>query len=184
MQTICKYFRPCILVMHAKLKCLIYWPERDEIQLSTPECFKKSFGNKTSVIIDCFEVFLERPKNLKSAAEIWSNYKHHGTAKVLIGITFCGSVSFVSDSYGGRTSDKFITETCGVLENLLHGDLVLADRGFTVEEAVNEHGAWLNIPVFTKGFYNNNCRLFIEFLDFNLFKFFMAIFRGRTITPI
>lgn len=37
------------------------------------------------------------------------------------------------------------------MKNLVPGDLVLADRGFTVHEQVWFHQAELNIPAFTKG---------------------------------
>ena len=92
-----------------------------------PQCFKYSFGNKTTVIIDCFEVFINRPSNLLARAQTWSSYKHHNTVKVLIGITPQGTISYVSQAWGGRTSDKYLTENCGILNKLLPGDLVLAD---------------------------------------------------------
>ena len=115
------------------------------------QCFKYSFGNKTTVIIDCFEVFINRPSNLLSRAQTWSSYKHHNTVKVLIGITPQGTISYVSQAWGGRTSDKFLTENCGILNKLLPGDLVLADRGFTIAESVMFQQAQLAIPAFTKG---------------------------------
>lgn len=52
---------------------------------------------------------------------------------------------------GGRTSNKFLTENCGFLNKLVPGDLVLADRGFTVHEQVWFHQADLNVPAFTRG---------------------------------
>ena len=52
---------------------------------------------------------------------------------------------------GGRTSDKFLTENCGFLDKLLPGDMVMADRGFTVSESVGLKQAKLIIPAFTKG---------------------------------
>ena len=70
---------------------------------------------------------------------------------MLIGITPQGSICFVSEAWGGRNSDKFLTENCCLLDNLIPGDLVLADRGFTVHESVQFHQAKLNIPAFTKG---------------------------------
>ena len=114
------------------------------------ECFKQVFGKRVTVIVDCFEVFIEKPSNVKASAECWSNYKHHLTAKIFIAITPQGSVAFVSESWRGRTSDKYITENSEFLKHILPGDLVLADRGFTVEDAIICVGANINIPAFTK----------------------------------
>ena len=62
-----------------------------------------------------------------------------------------GTISFVSEAWGDRTSDKFLTENCGFLGNLLPGDLVLADRGSTIHDEVMFYHANLNISAFTKG---------------------------------
>ena len=116
-----------------------------------PICSLDSFGCKTTVIIDCFEVFIDRPTNLLARAQTFSSYKHHNTIRVLIRIRPEGTICLVSEAWGGRTSDKFLTENCGIFKNLLPGDLVLADRGFNVHESVRYHQANLNIPAFTKG---------------------------------
>ena len=55
------------------------------------------------------------------------NYKHHNTVKLLIGITPQGVISFLSKDWGGRVSDKHLTENCGLLNKLLSGDIVLAE---------------------------------------------------------
>ena len=140
-----------MVALDVRLAPLINWPEREDLWRTMPQCFKYSFGNKTTVIIDCFEVFINRPSNLLARAQTWSSYKHHNTVKVLIGITPQGTISYVSQAWGGRTSDKFLTENCGILNKLLPGDLVLADRGFTIAESVMFQQAQLAIPVFTKG---------------------------------
>jgi len=95
-----------------------------------PECFQKSFGNKVAVIIDCFEIFIEHPSNLRARTLTWWNYKHKNTVKLLVGILPQGTVRFISEAWGGRVSDKYLTEHCGILKKLLPGDVILADRGF------------------------------------------------------
>ena len=90
-------------------------------------CFRQAFGDKVAVFVDCFKVFVERPSNLLAYSLTWSSYKHHNTVKLLIGITPQGSVSYISESWEGRVSDKYLTEHCGILNNLLPGDIMLAD---------------------------------------------------------
>ena len=64
-----------------------------------PQCFKFSFGTKTTVIIDCFEMFCVKPTTLLARAQQFSSYKHHNTVKVLLGITPQGCISFVSEAW-------------------------------------------------------------------------------------
>ena len=79
-------FHRVLDVMDVKLKHLIIWPERSVLKKTMPTCFRQHFSN-CSVIIDCTEIFIERPTNLLAQAQCWSNYKHHSTVKFLIGIT-------------------------------------------------------------------------------------------------
>ena len=48
-------------------------------------------------------------------------------------------------------SDRYLTQHCRFLELLQTGDLVLADRGFNIEEDLNFYGAKLAIPAYTRG---------------------------------
>ena len=57
----------------------------------------------------------------------------------------------LSECWGGRVSDKTITQESRFLSLLQYGDVVLADRGFTVAEDIAIHGAKLQIPSFTRG---------------------------------
>ena len=96
-------------ILFVRLKPLIKWPSRQVLLDSTPMCFRKHFGRNVIIIIDCFELFIDRPMNLLARAQKYSVYKHHNTVKFLIGISPQGVVSFLSKAWGGRTSDKFIT---------------------------------------------------------------------------
>ena len=140
-------FRKWIDVLYDKLKPLIKWPEREQLYKTMSRVFKKKFKNCV-VIIDCFEIFMERPSALMARAQTWSNYKQHNTCKF---ITPQGSISFISKAWGGRVSDVHLTEHCGILEKLVHGDLVLADRGFNIHESAGLYCAEVKVPSFAKG---------------------------------
>lgn len=71
--------------------------------------------------------------------------------KFLIGITPQGVISFLSKGWGGCVSDKYLTENSGVLNKLVPGDVVLADRGFDIKDSVGLMCAEVKIPAFTKG---------------------------------
>lgn len=146
-----RIFDRWIHVMSVRLKFLIQWPEHEELQATMPVVFQRNFGKKVAVIIDCFEIFTERPSSLIARAMTWSNYKHHNSVKFLIGVTPQGVISFISKAWGGRVSDKYLTENSGLLRKLLPGDIVLAYRGFDIADSVGFYQARLHIPAFTRG---------------------------------
>ncbi|CAN7950193.1 unnamed protein product [Ixodes pacificus] len=129
----------------------VAWLPRNVLRKTMPMAFRETFGTRVAVVLDCFEVFIARPSSLLTRALTWSSYKHHNTVKYLIGIAPQGLITFISKGRGGRTSDKYLTENCGVLDNLLPGDSVLADRGFTISGSVGMYCARLEIPAFTRG---------------------------------
>lgn len=85
--TISRVFQAWMIAMDTRLSSMIKWPEREDLWRTMPQRFQFSFGKKTTVVIDCFEVFIDRPSNLLALAQTFSSYKHHNTVKVLIGIT-------------------------------------------------------------------------------------------------
>jgi hypothetical protein len=66
--------------------------------------------------------------------------------KFLLGITPNGTISYVSDCYGGRASDKFIVEDSIFLRMLMPGDEVMADRGFKIQDLLGFWQCSLTIP--------------------------------------
>lgn len=68
--------------------------------------------------------------------------------KVLVGILPTGTVTFVSDAYGGSISDRILFEKCGLVNLLVKNDIVLADRRFQIQDLA--HKDVVNIPEFLK----------------------------------
>ena len=78
---------------------------------------------------------------------LFSQYKGKTTLKALVGVAPNGVITFISDLYGGSTSDKAITKDSGVLDCMVSGDMILADKRFTIKDILPQ-GVTLNIPAF------------------------------------
>ena len=150
MSKVTKVFHMWIDVLAANVKSLIKWPDREMIIATLPQCFKCRY-NKVVCVIDCSEIFIQRSTALTARAQTYSNYKSHNTVKFLVAISPTGAITFVSKCWGGCVSDKHLTVKSGLLQHLIHGDLVLADRGFDISDELVLIGASLTIPSFTKG---------------------------------
>ena len=148
--TCSRLFATTISAMYRQLFHLVSWPDRDVLRRTLPMSFVKHSPHCT-VIIDCFEIFIDRPVNMLARAQTYSSYKKHNTAKYLIGISPQGTIVFISTGWGGRASDKWITENSGILDNILPGDVILADRGFDLQDIVSTYCARISVPAFTKG---------------------------------
>ena len=135
--------------LYFKLKQLPIWASQQTVNDTMPACFKAHYP-QTRVIIDCTEIFIQMPSSFRAQSQTYSQYKSHNTAKGLVGISPSGMVTFVSHLYGGHVSDKAITQSCGIIELLEEGDVVMADRGFDIQDLLVEKRAILNIPPFLR----------------------------------
>ncbi len=102
--TVSKNFHRVLDVVATKTAHLIKWPDRETLRLTMLMSFRKVF-KRCAIIIDCSEIFVERPSDLLARAQVWSLYKHHSTLKFLIGIIPQGTISYVSSSVAGRMSE-------------------------------------------------------------------------------
>ena len=143
-------FNTWVRFLRQELSKLIFFPDRDLVQDTMPVSFKAQ-DCKSRVIIDCTEVFIERPRDLRAQALTWSDYKKHNTVKFLVAITPQGHIAYISKAWGGRASDKHIVQQCGFLDLLDPGDEVMADRGFPIRDELLLRRAKLTMPPAAKG---------------------------------
>ena len=61
LSTVSRIFWAGMVVLSVRLAPLLGWPEREDLWRTMPRCFQAIFGNRITVIIDCFEVFISRP---------------------------------------------------------------------------------------------------------------------------
>ncbi|XP_071124261.1 uncharacterized protein [Mytilus edulis] len=135
-----KMFNTWIRFLSIELDHLFPYPSMEQVRALMPESFNR-FPN-TRIILDCTEIFIQKPSVLKAQRQTWSSYKHRNTYKALIGI---------APLYGGAASDKFIINDCGILDYIEPDDNVMADRGFEIADELSRKGASLDIPPFRNG---------------------------------
>jgi len=139
-------FKTWISFLSMTIGNFVQWLPKESVQENMPKSFKKAGYGKVRVIIDCSEIFIERPKSLEIQAVTWSDYKSHNTIKFLIGISPTGYITFLSDCYGGRASDRFICKDSCFYDLLDTYDEVMADRGFQIMEELLLNFCTLSVP--------------------------------------
>ena len=150
--TVSRYLITWTNFCYFSLGSILIWPTREQVDNIMPECFKRTYSS-TRCIIDCTELYCQRPSSLATQSSLYSHYKSHVTYKGLLGISPSGAITFISQLFDGSISDKEIVRQSGFLEKSLWspGDSVMADRGFTIEEDLKPLNVALNIPSFLRG---------------------------------
>ena len=143
--TCCSILNTWIKFLSRELSCLVFWPTKEQIESYMPQSLRKKYP-QLRCTIDCSETFIDRPRDLKLQSSTWSDYKHHSTLKYLIAIAPDGLISFISNAWGGRTTDSYIVQKSGFLDLIELYNLILADRGFTIREDLLFKNATLEIP--------------------------------------
>ena len=122
-----------------RFKELDLFPSQEIVKLHMPECFIKIYPF-TTLIIDATEIYIEKPNNPEAQQVTFSSYKNTNTMKALVGIVPKGAISIVSTLFGGSIFDEELTQKSGLVDKLQHGDRIMADRGFNIQEMLASKG--------------------------------------------
>ena len=111
-------------------------------------CAPSSFSDFTScrIVIDCTDVEIATPGLMSQQNATYSSYRGMNSFKVIVGVAPNAVITFVSKLYPGSISDNAIVQQSGLLNHLVPGDMVLADKGFLQDILPNDVS--LNIPLF------------------------------------
>lgn len=138
--SVSRIFYATLGLLSQACKNFIHWPSKETILATMPPVFEEMYPD-CRVIIDCTEFPVEQPPEIDQRCFFYSHYKKRFTVKILVGCTPNGLISFVSQCFGGRTTDAQITIKSGLLNLLEKGDIILADKGFPeIKTTLDEKG--------------------------------------------
>ncbi|KAE8745527.1 hypothetical protein FOCC_FOCC007790 [Frankliniella occidentalis] len=147
-QTCCNYFYDSVIVLSKILTCMIVWPDKEKILKNMPKCFRHY--KSTRAILDAYEIPVEKPKCIACRIRLYSHYKKKFTAKVMMICTPSGLVSHCGSSFGGRASDKVVTQATGVYGMCDPGDGLMVDKGFDIDKECQDSLLALIRPPFMR----------------------------------
>ena len=67
--TVSSIFKRTIICLEYSFSYSIHWPSREGQSASMPCCFRAKFGDRVSVIIDCFEIKTQTPSLTRAKVE-------------------------------------------------------------------------------------------------------------------
>ena len=122
-----------IVFLEKELEFLVNFQTRSELSgLKYPKAYRDIPSLRG--IIDCTEFYIEAPYRLPSQKSTYSSYKSRNTFKLLISISPIAHINFVSNLYTGSISDKEVIRQSAFLDKLEPGDVIMADKGFNVQD--------------------------------------------------
>jgi len=112
-------------------------------------CAPSSFSEFTScrIVIDCTDVEIAALGLMSLQNATYASYRGMNSFKVIVRVTPNAVITIVSKSYPGSISDKAIVQQSGLLNHLVAGDMVLADKGFLIHDILPNDVSF-NIPPF------------------------------------
>lgn len=144
-----RYFYDTIRPLAAVLEAAVPWPSKTELEHNEPQCF--AAYRDVRVVLDCTEVQIERSHCASCRILTYSHYKGVHTVKVLVGVSPGALITFVSDCFGGRASDKACVDESEILSKLEpFRDDVMVDKGFNIDKKCTTLGIGVVQPPFLR----------------------------------
>ena len=81
--------------MYFTMGSIPIWPAKEQIKKTMPDTFKTTYPT-TRCIIDCTELYCQRPSSLPMQSNMYSSYESHVTYKALLGVAPSGAITFIS----------------------------------------------------------------------------------------
>lgn len=111
-----------------------------------PKCFK-SFENVRAVV-DGIEITIQKQKKTCCQSDFYSFYKSNYTVKFLTAVSPGGLITFISEAYPGRSSDKAIFEQSKLIDKFDSNDSIMVDKGFLIDDICLQNNIQLIRPPF------------------------------------
>jgi hypothetical protein len=125
------------------------WATRDLVSYFMPRDFRKKFPT-TRIILDGTECPIQKSRCPLAQQTTFSTYKNRNTAKVVVGASPGGLVSFIPESFGGSTSNRQFIERSRLMQTCDRGDSLMVDKGMQVQDIFAPYDITVNIPTFLK----------------------------------
>ena len=147
--TIRNVFYDTVKKLSTILQSVVSRVSKEDIMRNMPKCFDKF--RATTTVLDCTEIMIQQPKCLKCRVKFYSHYKGGLTVKFMTEVTPAGLIVSVSESFGGRASDKTIFNHSGILQHLeSKRDAVMVDKGFLIDDECMQKKIQLIRPPFMR----------------------------------
>lgn len=143
--TVTKIFISWIMFLKDELSFLLPFSSLSEMAgVKVPKAFRHYPDLRS--IIDCTELYIEKPFKIAAQRSTYSSCKARNTFKVLVGISPIPHFNFASQLLTGSVSDKEIVAKSGFLKHLNPGDAVMGDKGFNIQDLMALHEERLIAP--------------------------------------
>lgn len=142
-------FKFWVRLMFRKFKIINTNAPLQQLRKIMPLEVKQVYPNLRE-IYDATEIQTQKPTDPLAQKQLWSNYKHSHTVKIQVGCDASGTITSLSDTYGGSISDKDLFVKSKVTGHLEPGEAIMVDKGYLIQDELQGTGVQLLRPPYLK----------------------------------